>query len=200
VTAGAPENTARRPGPLAAALGLALAALLWPGPPPAAQEAAPPAAPAAGPDLGGLTFKPPDARIWIVGNHESNPQGLLIEFVTGGETTKDWTEIVTMQAYKVENGAFPPPEKAVQLLEERMRARCPSVVWEVLSQTSDSVVYRWRTQGCGNQADESEVARILIRPDSTVRIAYTTRIGPLSDADRARLTAWLESFTTDAPR
>jgi len=104
-----------------------------------------------------------------------------------------------MQAYKVENGAFPPPEKAVELLEKRMRARCPSVVWVVLSQTPDSVVYRWRMQGCPPHPEESEVARILIRPETTVRIAYTTRTGPLSEADRARLAAWLESFTADAP-
>jgi hypothetical protein len=192
---------ARHPaGLLAAALAAALLALLWPGPPPGAQQPAPGAAAPPGPDLGGLTFKPPDDRLWIVGDHAGNDSGLVVEFVVAGESKDDWTELVTMQAYKVAEGEFPPPEKAAELLENRMRARCPTAEWEVLDSKPESVLYRWRTAACPPHPDESEMARILALPDTTVRIAYTTRKGPIPAADRARLRAWLEGFSTAAAR
>lgn len=183
-----------RAGARAAAWALALAVLLWPGPPPAAQEE--PSAP----DLSKVTFKPPDERLWVVGTHEGNPQAMLLQFVAQGETMDDWTALVTMQAFTLgEGGQFPDAEQAARMLEERMRVRCPQVEWSELSRTAWSVTYRWRTRGCANQPDESEVARVIVSPTRTLRIAYTARPGPLSAADHERLARWLASFTPASP-
>jgi hypothetical protein len=183
-----------RNGIRVAALGLALGVLLVSGPPAVAGDEA-----AAAPDLSKVTFKSPDDRLWKVGTHEGNDQALLIQFVPQGESIDEWNSLVTMQEYTLTEGRFPGADEAAKLLEKRMRARCPEVDWEMVNQTAWSVTYRWHSEGCALQPNESEIARVMVSPSRTVRIAYTVRPGPLSPADRLRLEDWLAGFTPKGP-
>jgi hypothetical protein len=133
---------------------------------------------------------------WILANRQSDParQVRIMEFVRRGESLQAWTELVTMQNFGRARMKLRPEEMAAQL-ESKMRARCPSVAWNVIERRADGLVYEWRIADCAPNPDQHEIARIVEAKMNTWRLSYTRKGAELAPEQRQQWLGWLGEAT-----
>ncbi len=106
----------------------------------------------------------------------------IVEFIRPGQSINDWSELVTIQFLEGNRSA---PIDLMSELRDTMTQRCPNVVWVVLDERADSVLYEWVLQDCEGQDDQHEIARLLRGNDGLHRVAYTQkgpRLGSVTSA------------------
>jgi hypothetical protein len=127
-----------------------------------------------------------DGRGWSVGHRQSNGVQTLIEYVLPGQNVENWRELVTSQVFS----QAIPPAPFVERLRASLSEGCPSLVWNVIRQEENILIYEWRDSGCGGFEPQYELGRIAIEGRSLYRLAYAIKTkAPLTAAKRS---AWLE--------
>jgi len=133
-------------------------------------------------------YVPADIRGWKLGYGSNRPGATIKEFIPASETISDWSRMVTIQFLEREQRS---PSVLMQDLEARMRARCPSAKWAVISQDATSITYEWALSGCPGQSDQHEMARLLKGNDGVHRVAYVRKVPQLDSSDRD---TWLKAL------
>jgi len=141
--------------------------------------------------LGAVTAanaQPPtfDGRGWTVGNRQSNGTQTLVEYVLPGQNVDNWRELVTSQVFS----QAVPVAPFVERLRASLSQGCPSLVWSVIRQDQQTLIYEWRDSGCGGFEPQYEVGRVTIDGRSLYRLAYAIKTKtPLAAEKRS---AWIE--------
>jgi hypothetical protein len=133
-----------------------------------------------------LTF---DGRPWKVGFENAAEEGFIREFVLEGQTVENWSELVTVQLFLMDNKVKPETfsNRAKQLIQKT----CPNCVWNELSRTSTSMIYEWSVRACKGQPDQSELARVIIGRDGVYVLHYAVKKVPMPASNRK---FWLDSL------
>jgi hypothetical protein len=127
-----------------------------------------------------LTF---DGRVWGIGYQAQNYQGSIIEYVLGGETTNNWTELVTVQSFK----GTPENTKAENIMEkikQNLKSLCPDIKFTVFYKKQNDLLYEWSITDCPRDKDQHEIARILLGKNGLHIIHYVTKKVPISPKTR----------------
>src|SRR5262245_32438968 len=127
-----------------------------------------------------------DGRGWTVGHRQSNGVQLLTEYVLPGQSVENWRELVTSHVF---SPAVPLP-RFVDLLRATLTNGCPSLVWNVIRQDENTLIYEWRDSGCGGWEPQHELGRIRIEGGNLYRLTYAVR--PKAPLTPDKRTAWLE--------
>jgi hypothetical protein len=131
---------------------------------------------------------------WEVGNQGGQKGTRIVEFVAGGETMNNWTQLLTVQTFDRSLGSLPEaPHLMMNALRTSMERRCPGVVWNIVKQEEGSLLYEWRIANCGSSPDQHEVARILYGKWNVWRLAVTGKVRQLSPDTRSRWIGWLSA-------
>ena len=123
---------------------------------------------------------PSGLEAWRLDWHGAVVEAHTLEWVTGGESVKDWTQLFTVQRM-----ILPPDVGAEQfatLLLESLRHRCPGLASAMMEAGRDSALYEWRVAGCKGTDDQHELVRVIRSEDYMFRVAYTRR-GPALEPD-----------------
>jgi hypothetical protein len=123
---------------------------------------------------------PSGLEAWHLDWHGAVVEAHTLEWVTGAETVRNWTQLFTVQRM-----ILPPDVGAEQfatLLLESLRHRCPGLASTILEASHDSALYEWRIAGCKGADDQHELVRVIRSADYVFRLAYT-RKGPALEAD-----------------
>lgn len=132
---------------------------------------------------------PANTADWKLG-HASDRRGQTVaEYVPRNESIDNWTRLFTIQFLE---GVRSSPAANMEQLRTLMLKRCPAVDWHVVAQDSGSILYEWKISGCGANADQHEIARLLRGNEGLHRIAYTERRSSMSPNVRER---WLKALT-----
>lgn len=124
--------------------------------------------------------------------HEIPNTFSTLEVVPEGQTVDNWTEMLTQHEYSKKVV----PESPIAFMDElkaKMEQRCKNVVWDVLEQTSTSVLYEWRIRDCAPHADQHEIARMLDGQWNRFQIRYTKKVIEIPAETRRR---WIESLSS----
>lgn len=123
---------------------------------------------------------------WQLGWHGAVVESHTLEWVTGGETVDNWTQLFSVQRMVV------PAEIAAgqyaRLLLESLRHRCGGLQSTVLDDGRDSALYEWSVAGCPGEEDQHELVRVLRTGDYVFRIAYTRKASAIAAEAREQ---WL---------
>lgn len=134
-------------------------------------------------------YVPAENKGWKIGHGTNKPGTTLVEFIPNDQVISNWSRLFTIQFLE---GARESPVSVMTTLQSQMRLRCPNSQWSVLSQDASSVTYEWSISGCGGQADQHEIARLLKGNEGVHRIAYTQKTVRLEPAEREK---WLSAFS-----
>lgn len=70
-----------------------------------------------------------------------------------------------------------------------MGQRCPGVVWNIIREREDDILYEYHFVQCAGHPDQHEIARILYGRWNIWRIAYTQKGAPMGEQERLK---WIE--------
>jgi hypothetical protein len=113
-----------------------------------------------------------DDKKWNLGFEDSDEDSSLIEFVPQGETVNDWTEMVSVQRLqKIDN-----VQDYYKIFMEQLRLAVnpQKVDSKILSSSKDSLLFEWWI-GPDNQEAQHEWFRLIVTPNSTLILRYTTK-------------------------
>lgn len=82
-------------------------------------------------------------------------------------------------------------EELMQQLQAKMRERCPTVVWTLINERPDGVIYEWRIASCPPSPDQHELARIVEASMNLWRLACTAKGAELAPETRQTWLRWL---------
>jgi hypothetical protein len=110
---------------------------------------------------------------WKVGNSQDVPgKGNIVEFIQEKENINAWTKIATIQFLENNNNT---PSSVVSTLEKSMKKKCQNVKWNILEESSNSVLYEWSLSKCSTLENQHELSRFLKGNDGLHRVAYTEK-------------------------
>lgn len=115
---------------------------------------------------------------WTLAWHASLVSLHNIEWVTGGESVENWTQLFTVSRVLVDPAMQ--ADKFASLSLEGLRHRCPALRSAVYGESASDATYEWIVAGCPSAEDQDELVRIIRSGDYLFRIAYT-RKGPDMD-------------------
>jgi hypothetical protein len=128
-----------------------------------------------------------DRREWQLANQTSKSGYTLSEYLLATESRSSWSEAlgVTFAATGTRDGI----ESQSMRLQSTLRAVCPDLTWETLTDTPVERTYHWSIQGCGRQPDQHELGRFIVTPAGTHRVSYVKKTSALSDDE---IDFWLQ--------
>ncbi|MBL4771037.1 MAG: hypothetical protein JKY61_07830 [Planctomycetes bacterium] len=116
--------------------------------------------------------------------------GSILEYVPAGQTVKNWSELFTVQLFKIKDTS---PAHAIDSMRERIKGVCPDVSFLTIATEPFSSTYEFWTLGNESFDAQHELGRFLVGDEGLHRVAYAQK-GPRMDATtRAR---WLTTITT----
>lgn len=133
----------------------------------------------------------------LVSSQENEEKQIsVMEFVPQGETTSDWTKLITVRNFgkKFFNSS---PDRMMNELRERVERSCPGARWQVIERQDDGILYEWKVGDCPPYPPQHEIVRIIEAKDNIWRVAYTAKVGALSGAEREQWIAWLSGITME---
>ncbi|MDP2940901.1 MAG: hypothetical protein Q8N85_01410, partial [Candidatus Omnitrophota bacterium] len=68
--------------------------------------------------------------------------------------------------------------------KEEISKICPGIMWNVLSESDNDIIYEWSIQSCAGQSDQHEIARTLSGADGIYVLHYVTKKVPISSERR----------------
>lgn len=123
-----------------------------------------------------------DDRKWQAGHQEVNRHTLNTEFVLAGQVVQDWSELVSHQRmFYASRGQT--PRQIMERIRKLTRQAVPDVVWAVLAESDNDVMYEWRTKGSDEQDAQHEIARLIAGERDVHRVAYVAK-GEELDPDK----------------
>jgi hypothetical protein len=156
------------------------------GPPPPPPEYVPPTE--------WLTFTF-DGRDWQPGGRVRANRVANEIFVLPGESTKTWTELVSVSlTYGAQRGTQIP--RLLEATKETLEEKCPGLDWQLIEQDERSAVFAWVSRMC-KEADEKEsgpqtrIARIELGRLGLHQITYDAKTRRLAAGLRQR---WIETM------
>ena len=142
--------------------------------------------------MGGFEIKE-----WTIGNQTSDQNQRIIEFVRPNENIDNWTELLTSQIIRKPPNAEP-IDVFVTRIHNKDRKLCPGGFKQKViarGQRTDteeaSIIYEWEMKGCGPNANQHEVAKIIYGKFSIFRLAYVKRTMKLSPEKRQK---WINNL------
>lgn len=72
-----------------------------------------------------------------------------------------------------------------------MEQRCPGVVWNIIRERDDDILYEYHFVECAGHPDQHEIAQILYGRWNIWRIAYTQKGPPMGEQERLK---WIEAL------
>lgn len=131
-----------------------------------------------------------NAQRWEIGSRRDDDGKGIIEYVTGGEKIDSWSELVTVNYFKGLQGN----DVVTRLLDftkKGLESQCAEVIWETLSEDSDSTLYRWTAKACVGVADQSEIAYAVMGKRAFYVLHYANKKVPMP-ADKFQ--TWKENL------
>ncbi|MCZ6718090.1 MAG: hypothetical protein O6944_02910 [Gammaproteobacteria bacterium] len=126
-----------------------------------------------------------DGRKWSEGYSDQ----IVKEFVLPGETVENWTELVTIQTFPGMQTRMTAKKLMLRFKKKITRKDCPDVMWNVITESEEEVVYEWRTIDCPGWDNQYEVSKVIRGKTGIHRSAYTNRELPISEDQRNR---WID--------
>jgi len=134
---------------------------------------------------------------WTVGNQASDQNQRIIEFVRSNENIDNWTELLTSQIIR-KPANVEPIDVFVASIHNKDRKLCPGGFKQKIiahGQKTDteeaSIIYEWKINDCGANADQHEITKIIYGKFSIFRLAYVERTKKLSNVKRQK---WINSL------
>jgi len=134
-------------------------------------------------------YVPAENKGWKVGSGTNKPGTTLVEFIPTEESISNWTRLFTIQFLE---GTRDSPEKVMETLQARMRARCPDVQWMTISENASSILYQWSISNCAGQMDQIEIARLLSGNEGVHRISFARKGSNFASGEKEK---WLDAFS-----
>ena len=75
---------------------------------------------------------------------------------------------------------------------------CPSVIWDVLQESTEEILYEWRHVDCSGWDDQYGLSKIIIGRSALHRVAYATKVLPLAEEKRSEWMTLIEQATVEA--
>ncbi len=132
---------------------------------------------------------------WDLAFHGSLVEMHTLEWITGGETVEDWSQLFTVQRLLVDAGLG--SDAFAKLALKSLAKSCPDVDKSILDSSHESTTYEWIVQGCPGSDDQHELVRAMRSGDYLFRIAYTVKDGGIPEDTRAH---WLDVLASIRPR
>jgi len=129
-----------------------------------------------------------DDRKWQAGHQQVNRNTLNTEFVLPGESVQNWTELVSHQRM-FHMSRRESPREAMERIRTLTQQAVPDVLWNVLDESDDHIMYEWRTEGNDEQDAQHEIARLIAGQRDMHRIAYVAKGSQL---DQRKRSTWLK--------
>jgi hypothetical protein len=136
-----------------------------------------------------FTLDPSDSTQWNEGHAEVIATESIHEFVPKGEHVENWTRMYDWQAFARTDDPELTPMLFVNNLRQNTTRRCPHAKWNIIEQSTDSVMYEFRTGRCSPNPEQHELGRIFSGSVNQYRIAYVRKTKELSADERER---WLK--------
>jgi hypothetical protein len=108
----------------------------------------------------------------------------VAEYVPTGETVYNWSELVTMVTTNKRAFNLPDSRQMMESIRSDMAGQCPGLQWRILEEAPGSILYEWWVQGCGDVADQHEIARILQSDWNCYHLKYTIKGPPMANERR----------------
>lgn len=138
-----------------------------------------------------------DFGVWQLGHEDSQRidglQYRIQEYVRGGETVDDWSELLTFQQLPVRSGSTHDPLLWATALLRRLEEDCPrGFSGEILYADGDRALYEWTYRNCATEKgmvyDQHELA-IVLRGDQGMHLVHFVVTGRMEQMVRDR---WVE--------
>jgi len=111
-------------------------------------------------------------------------------FVLPGETTEEWTELVTRTlSYGAQRGAN--MEAILRAKKQALEKECPIVEWTVLEAERRSALYEWSRPFCKELAPQTEIGRFVFGRLGIHAVAYDAKTSRMASGLRRQ---WIESL------
>ena len=135
---------------------------------------------------------------WVLDNESATKTQRIVEFVPVGQKIEEWTELLTLQTFKMPRK--PPAIDALAASSyENLVTQCPGkVTWDVIAREipttpgRESMLFEWSVKDCPPEADQHEVARILYGKFNIFRVAYVAKTQSLAPEKRDK---WIPELT-----
>lgn len=103
-----------------------------------------------------------DSRTWKLGSQDYNQEkkATMKMFVPEDETIESWQELITLQFFEGLQQRLT-IDQFLQKMQGGLKAACPSLKWNTVSQEQDDAVYMWNIKGCQSQPDQTEITRVV---------------------------------------
>ena len=119
-----------------------------------------------------------DDRKWKVGSQSAEETDMTIEYVLDGETAENWSELVSVHRF-IGLQKKMTLEEYVSGIKENLQKTCPALDWYVIGLGDEDLMYAWRIQNCGGQADQWEITRLTWDSEAVHVIRYTHKSGEI---------------------
>jgi hypothetical protein len=138
-----------------------------------------------------LTLKVPPN--WIKGNvqEDRRSQTQIMQLIRPGDDISNWKELLTEISYPKPRGIHKPEELLDHLKALREKECRGATAWKVIAQDEESITYEWHYQSCINQAEQCEIAKILVRRNTAYFLQYAKKVNAFSPEERDTWLKWL---------
>jgi hypothetical protein len=129
-----------------------------------------------------------DDRPWWLSYRTLNRVQAVSEYVPQNQTVQDWTELFTVQRLFGMTAKQITPRKLMQDIHGKLRQQHPDLVWQVLQDDDNDMIYEWRTAGdlAGKEKTpaQHEIARLLAGSQDIHLLAYAKKVPRLAPDER----------------
>ncbi len=103
-----------------------------------------------------------DGRTWKLGsqNYNQEKKATMKMFVPEDQTVESWYELMTLQFFEGLQEKLT-IDQFLQKMQGGLKAACPSLKWNTISQEQGEAVYMWSIKGCQSQPDQTEITRVV---------------------------------------
>lgn len=118
-----------------------------------------------------------DGRRWYVENSGENEEQVLIEMIPDGTKIETWTELYRLNLLKTigssNRAAF------MNAVREGLSENCPSLVFNIISESSKEIFYEWSHDGCNGWPASTEISRMVNSPSHSTMFTFAYKNGKL---------------------
>src|ERR1700694_2397816 len=112
---------------------------------------------------------------WEVGYSKQSGDITITEFVPKGETVKNWTKMLTIQGFRKSWGS-PSVQALAEGFKKGLAQKCQGVIWNVIENQKNEIVYEWSVENCSGVEDQHEIAKCIQGRWTQFRVAYTSKV------------------------
>ena len=126
---------------------------------------------------------------WHLVREQQQSNKIHRQYIHGGETTENWTELVSIDTFPglQEQGN---PEEFASLMEKSIREwGGDKVFWNVIRKSPTDLVYEWQTAGREGTPDQHSLGRIVLGKEGLHLAVYAKKTSALNPEQRAE---WLQ--------